>query len=102
MEWLSVVAGVLLILVGLLDVFFSVLYYDGFGFLSSRLYTRLFDVVRFVTRGLPRPYRALGLSMAAPLMVPVTITVWIFLLEAREPCQLYPRWGGANMSIQCG
>jgi hypothetical protein len=49
MEWLIIGAGVLLILIGLLDVFFTVLHYDGFGFLSSRLYRRLFDVVCFLT-----------------------------------------------------
>ena len=76
-----ILVGVLLIFVGLLDVFFTVLHYDGFGFLSSRLYNRLFDVVRTLTRPLPRRYRAIGLSMAAPLMVPVTITVWIFLVS---------------------
>ena len=81
MEWILVPAGVLLILVGLLDVFFTVLHYDGFGFLSSRLYDSLFKVMRSLTRSLPRRYRALGLSMAAPLMVPVTITVWVFLVS---------------------
>ena len=74
MDWLLLPAGVALILAGILDVFFTVLHYDGFGFLSSRLYSRLFDVTRFVTRPLPRGYRALGLSMAAPLMVPATIS----------------------------
>src|SRR5918997_2333809 len=81
MEWLLVAVGVFFILVGLLDVFFTVLHYDGYGFLSSRLYNKLFSAVRFLTRPLPRRYRALGLSMAAPLMVPVTITVWIFLVS---------------------
>ena len=78
---LSTVAGVILILLGILDVFFTVLHYDGFGFLSSRLYNNLFNAVRFVTRPLPRKYRALGLSMAAPLMVPATIAAWILLIS---------------------
>src|SRR3712207_5198235 len=82
MEWLLIPAGVLLILVGLLDVFFTVLHYDGFGFLSRRLYERLFEAVRLLTRPLPRRYRALGLSMAAPLMVPITITVWVVLVSS--------------------
>jgi hypothetical protein len=80
MEWIFTVAGVALIFIGLADVFFTVLHYDGFGFLSIRLYNSLFSVFRFVTRPLPRKYRALGLSLAAPLMVPVTITVWILLV----------------------
>ena len=81
MDWLLLPAGVALVLAGMLDVFFTVLHYDGFGFLSIRLYRRLFDVARLLTRPLPRKYRALGLSMAAPLMVPATITVWIFLVS---------------------
>src|SRR5918997_513797 len=80
MEWLLVLAGVLLTLVGLLDLFFTVLHYDGFGFLSSRLYNSIFNLVRFLTRPLPRRWQALGRSTAAPLMVPVTITVWISLV----------------------
>ena len=43
MEWLLVAVGVFLILVGLLDVFFTVLHYDGYGFLSSRLYNSGFQ-----------------------------------------------------------
>src|SRR5215213_8881615 len=99
MEWLSVIVGVLLILVGLVDLFFAVLHYDGFGFLSSRLYSSLFDVVRFVTRPLPRTYRALGLSMAAPLMVPVTITVWIFLVSLGYALVYYAGMDGRTFSF---
>ena len=80
MDWPIILAGVTLISVGLLDVFFTVLHYDGFGFISSRLYHSLFGIVCFATRPLPRRYRAMGLSMAAPLMVPATITVWISLV----------------------
>lgn len=80
MGTLSTAAGVVLILLGLGDLFFTVLHYDGFGFLSSRLYRRLFYAARLLTRPLPRRWRALGLSLAAPLMVPVTITVWILLV----------------------
>jgi hypothetical protein len=99
MEWLIIGAGVLVILVGLLDVFFTVLHYDGFGFLSSRLYRRLFDVVCFLTGPLPRKYRALGLSMAAPLMVPVTITVWIFLVSAGYALIYYAGMDGETFSF---
>ena len=77
MEVLLLAAGISLILTGITDVFFTVLHPDGFGFLSSRLYNGLFTSMRLLTRPLPSKFRALGLSMAAPLMVPVTITVWI-------------------------
>ena len=99
MEWLIVPAGVFLVVVGLLDVFFTVLHYDGFGFLSSRLYNRLFDAVRFVTRPLPRKYRALGISMAAPLMVPVTITVWISLIALGYALVYYAGMDGRTFSF---
>ncbi|MBD0355316.1 MAG: two pore domain potassium channel family protein, partial [Rubrobacteraceae bacterium] len=99
MEWLLVAVGVFLILVGLLDVFFTVLHYDGYGFLSSRLYNKLFSAVRFLTRPLPRRYRALGLSMAAPLMVPVTITVWIFLVSLGYALIYYAGMGGRTFSF---
>jgi hypothetical protein len=77
---LLIAAGVLLILAGITDVFFTVLHPDGFGVLSSRLYGGLFKAVRLLTRPLPKRLRSLGLSMAAPLMVPVTITAWIVLV----------------------
>ena len=95
MEWLLVLAGVLLTLVGLLDLFFTVLHYDGFGFLSSRLYNSIFNLVRFLTRPLPRRWQALGRSTAAPLMVPVTITVWISLVALGYALVYY-----AGMSAQ--
>lgn len=38
MSWLFLLCGVVLVVVGLLDVFFAVLNYDGFSFLSSRVY----------------------------------------------------------------
>ncbi|MDQ4063219.1 MAG: potassium channel family protein [Actinomycetota bacterium] len=80
MMLLILTAGVALILAGIADVFLTVLHPDGFGFLSSRLYNGLFGAVRFLTRLMPRRFRALGLSMAAPLMVPATITMWISLV----------------------
>jgi uncharacterized membrane protein YbaN (DUF454 family) len=67
MEWIIILAGVLVLSLGILDVFFTVLHYDGFGFLSSRLYNSIFNLVRFLTRPLPRRWQALGRSMAAPL-----------------------------------
>src|ERR687894_296030 len=80
MEVLLLAAGVSLILTGIVDVFFTVLHPDGLGFLSSRLYKGLFASMRLLTRPLPPKFRALGLSTAAPLMIPVSITVWIALV----------------------
>ncbi len=80
MDFLFLAVGALLVLAGVVDVFFTVLHPDGFGLLSSRLYGGLFKAVRLLTRPLPRRLQSLGLSMAAPLMVPFVITVWIVLV----------------------
>ena len=82
MEVPLLAVGISLILTGIVDVFFTVLHPDGFGFLSSRLYKGLFSSMRVLTRPLPPRFRALGLSMAAPLMVPMIITVCIALVLA--------------------
>lgn len=89
MDQIFLLAGVLLVFAGLLDVLFTVLHYDGFGFISSRLYNGVFSAVRTLTRPLPRRQRALGLSLAAPLMVPATITAWILLVSSGYACLYY-------------
>src|SRR5215213_10388329 len=80
MEWLLLAIGVLLILAGIVDVFLTVLHPDSFGFLSSRLYGGLFYSVRLLARRMPQRFRALVLSMAAPMMIPVVIIVWMILV----------------------
>ena len=99
MWWLFLAIGVLLIFAGLADVFFTVLHPDGFGFLSSRLYNGLFGSVRLLTLPMPRRFRALGLSMAAPLMVPVTITVWIVLVLAGYAFFYYAGMSSENFNF---
>jgi hypothetical protein len=102
MEWLLVPAGVALILMGIADVFFTVLHYEGFGFLSRYLYKGLFNGVRLLTRPLPRKYRALGLSLAAPLMVPVTITFWILLISTGYALIFYAGMSPQTFSFSSG
>ena len=98
-EWLLHVIGISLILAGIADVFLTVLHPDGFGFLSSRLYSGLFRSVLLLTRPLPRRLRALGLSLAAPLMVPVTITVWIVLVLVGYAFVYYAGMGGGSFNF---
>lgn len=102
MEWLFVLAGIALILAGVTDVFFTVLHYDGFGFLSSRLYASLFDAVWFVTRPLPRKYRDLGLSLAAPAMIPMTISAWILLVALGYALLYYAGMSQGNFTLASG
>jgi hypothetical protein len=99
MEWLLHAIGVSLVLAGIIDVFLTVLHPDGFGFLSSRLYSALFNSVRLLTRPLPRRFGALGLSLAAPLMVPVTITVWIVLVLVGYAFVYYAGMAGGSFNF---
>ncbi|MDP8971977.1 MAG: potassium channel family protein [Actinomycetota bacterium] len=98
-EWLLHAVGISLILAGIADIFLTVLHPDGFGFLSSRLYSGLFRSVLLLTRPLPRRLRALGLSLAAPLMVPVTITVWIVLVLVGYAFVYYAGMGGGSFNF---
>ncbi|MGF1472257.1 MAG: potassium channel family protein [Rubrobacteraceae bacterium] len=77
MTWLFLSCGILLVLVGLLDVFFAVLNYDGFSFLSSRVYRATWSFVRVITHPLPPKVRHAGLSIGAPLMIPTTMALWM-------------------------
>lgn len=71
--------GFVLIVLGLADVFLTVLNYDGFSFLASRLYRYAWTATRTVARFLPkRPAGAL-LSVAAPAMLPATVALWVAL-----------------------
>lgn len=77
MDFLLIFVGGLLIVVGLLDMFFTVLLYEDFGFLSSRLYRLIWRVIRWVTAPLPENLRTFGLSTGAPLMIPATVALWV-------------------------
>lgn len=69
-----------MVVIGLLDVFFTVLNYDGFSFLSSRLYRLTWAVVRRVTAPLPQGARDFGRFLCAPAMIPLTILFWMVLV----------------------
>ena len=80
MNFVWALAGVLLILVGLLDVFFIVLQYNYFGFLSSRLYELTWHTLRWATAPLPERPRAFVRSFGAPSMIVLTLALWMGLV----------------------
>lgn len=79
MSWLWITLGTILVVVGLLDVFFTVLNYDGFGFLSSRLYRLMWNLVRVTTTPFPSWVRDFARSTGGPLMIPATLLLWMGL-----------------------
>ena len=79
MNWIWILTGALIVAVGLVDVFLTVLNYDGFGFLSSRLYRLTWTLTRLVTTLLPKRLRDTNRALGAPLMIPATLVPWMTL-----------------------
>lgn len=75
---LSILGGVLIVL-GLVDVFLTVLYYDDMGFLSNRLYRWSWETTRRGTALLPKGMCSMGRSLGGPLMVLATPLMWVGL-----------------------
>jgi hypothetical protein len=72
--------GIGLLLVCLLDVFFTVLDANGVSVISSRLYRWMWWLWRHGARLLPPETRRRWLSVGAPLMIPAVIGVWMSLV----------------------
>jgi hypothetical protein len=75
----SAALGVGLIALGLVDVFLTVLHYDGSSLLHRPLSRGTWWAVRTVTAPLPGSARAYLRCLGAPLMIPVALAVWISL-----------------------
>lgn len=79
MSWIWVIIGIALVLLGLIDVFFTVLDYDGAGFITARLSRILWALVRTFAISLPGKARGSVLSLGGPLMIPLTLGFWILV-----------------------
>ena len=77
MDALWVTLGVVLILVGLVDMFLAVLHHDAVSFLTPLLYRWTWVVSRTVTKPLPSSIMTVVRSLAAPWMVLLTLLVWL-------------------------
>jgi len=71
--------GTLLVLVGLADVFSTVLHYDRHGAITSRLYRVMWAGVRIAGRLSPTSLRGEVRSLGLPLMVVTNVVVWVGL-----------------------
>lgn len=72
--------GIVILLVALLDVFFTVLDANGFSLLSRRVYRWMWWLWRHGARILPAGVRTSWLSVGAPLMIPASVAVWFGLV----------------------
>ena len=77
-SWSATLAGVILLLVTLWDVLLAVLHIDDTGFLGARIQGGIWRASVAAARRSPR-LRGSLLALAGPLMIVVTLTVWIAL-----------------------
>ncbi len=71
--------GALLVVLGMVDVFLTVLHYDGSALLGPRVNRATWWAVRTATAPLPRRSRSYLRCLGAPLMIPVSLAVWLSL-----------------------
>jgi len=79
MSALSIFGGLLVVSLGLVDVFLTVLHYENPGLLAGPTYRAVWACARWITAPLPNPTRALARSMVAPSMVVMTLAGWLAL-----------------------
>jgi hypothetical protein len=89
----------LIVTVGLLDVFLTVLHYEDLGFLSNRLYRWMWEVLRRATAILPDGMRASARSLGGPLMVSATLIVWVGLEIAGFALLFFAGMDGENFAL---
>ncbi|MEX2553814.1 MAG: ion channel [Actinomycetota bacterium] len=79
MDAIWIVAGLILILAGVWDLFMTVLYYDAAGPLSLRLYRLVWASCRRLASRVPARHVSFVLSLGIPLMVLSSLVLWIAL-----------------------
>ncbi|MFW5774661.1 MAG: potassium channel family protein [Chitinivibrionales bacterium] len=82
--------GVIVAGIGLLDVFFTILHYDGFGIISSRFYRLFWGGLRWLTDPFPKRISEFWRSLGTPLMIPATLLLWLGLVTVGFACMYYP------------
>jgi hypothetical protein len=75
----AAVAGGLLLLVTLADVFVTIFNYDGFTFVTPRVHRATWHVVRVMASWLPQRARHATLSIASAALLPATLAGWLVL-----------------------
>ncbi|MFP4416155.1 MAG: potassium channel family protein [Chitinivibrionales bacterium] len=88
MIWIG--CGTVIIIIGLLDVFFTILHYDGFGVVSSRFYRLFWGLLRALTDPFPQGISQLWRSLGTPLMIPATMLIWLGSVTIGFACIFYP------------
>lgn len=73
------VVGCFVILVGLADIFLTVLHYESSSLFTAAAYRTIWRALHRLTRPLPRRREAAVMSAGGPLMVVSTIVLWLLV-----------------------
>lgn len=87
---LSGALGVAAIVLGLLDVFFTVLVYDAYGLVVESGYRVMWHAARWLAGRLPARASGAVITLAAPVMVVASILTWMALQVAGFAALYYP------------
>lgn len=96
------VAGGVVLLLGVADLFVAVFNYDGFVFLAGRLHALSWRGLRGTSRLLPGRARAAYLSLGSAAMLPMTLLWWLVLELAGFAMMYLPGVAGGGFSVQHG
>jgi hypothetical protein len=77
MNTIILLTGILLTCIGIFDIFMTIMYYEGSGFLSNRVQRILWLIIRNTGLLLPLKLRYRLFSFAAPLLISITLVFWI-------------------------
>jgi len=88
--------GVLVLGVGLLDVFVTALNYDEAGFLATRLCRLQWRLFRGVTRRLPQRWRPVVLRQVMGLSIVLHMTIWLGSIVVGFGLSYLSQMHGAN------
>ncbi len=77
MKTLLLLSGILFSLIGLFDIFMTILYYEGSSWLSNRLQRSVWLVIRRSGLFLSHKLRYTLYSFAAPQLISITLIFWI-------------------------
>lgn len=90
------VLGVLLIGIGLVDVFLTALNYDESGFIATRLCAFQWYCLRGTIRQLPQRWRQVVLCQVTGLNITLNITIWLSLIIVGYGLIYYGQMYGSN------
>lgn len=78
LSWLITLAGVIITLLALIDVFLTVLHVDTDGPVAWMVFLAIWKTIIGIVRAVPTARRSL-VALAGPMMIVVTFSVWIGL-----------------------